>query len=164
MIYLLRAALVFICLILTTGCVGFIGADLSGVGPNYKIHHCGSSPEKYELEVYTEAEYDYADKNIAGYISFFTLGIIPTYWFSSESSVSQITESGRVVYSRSDESRIHRFYGWLWLFILDRESDNALKSDEGAGIRIPTGIKDRAVVKTLLELPKDIKSEELCLR
>lgn len=156
---------VFSCLlVLLSGCAGFVGGDLEDVRIERSVPYCGKARAQYELSVQTDAEHDYADQNIAGYISMLTLGIIPTYWLSFESSHVEIISSGNVVYQRKDKIRIHKFYGILWPFILDADSMNALRADEGAGLRIPEGIKSRAIGKTLNELPENIDINNLCLK
>ncbi len=152
------------CTACLVGCAGFVGGDLANVDVNYRLSSCHNSQKPYEIMVKTEAEHDYADKNLSGYLSTFTLGLIPTYWLSFISNEVQIINNKNILYSRQDDSRIHKFYGILWLFVLDGKSVNALKSDEGAGIRIPEGVKSRAIAKTLNELPEGVKVEELCIK
>lgn len=150
---------------LLTGCVGYIGGDLENTATGYEVAYCWNEPKRYRLQVYTDAPYDYAGENLSGHISSWTLGLIPTYWLDFEQSRVEIRDSqsdGASVYQREDHSRIHKFYGLLWMLILPQGND-AIPSDEGAGMRVPEVIRDRSVAKTLNRLPQPIDHRQVCV-
>lgn len=153
--------------LLLSGCVGYIGGDLENIETEYSVSYCWNEPKRYQLRVHTDARYDYAGDNLSGHIASWTLGIIPTYWLDFEESRVEIldTESdSESVYQREDHSRIHKFYGILWMLILPESSDDAIPSDEGSGMRVPEAIRYRAVDKTLNQLPEGIDRDHLCVQ
>ncbi|NAX48483.1 hypothetical protein CAG70_15985 [Photobacterium halotolerans] len=152
-----------ITLFMLQGCAGYVGGDLEDVVVDTYLDQCRYTPAYYEMKVYTDAVNDYADENISGIISTYTLGLFPTYWLSEVNSKVTIEDKGKEVYAREDVSRIHTFYGILWLLFLSDDSVNALRADEGSGLRVIEGIQDRAVAKTLNEMPDSIDINELCV-
>ncbi|WP_330959761.1 hypothetical protein [Photobacterium sp. 53610] len=151
-----------ITLFLLQGCAGYVGGDLEDVVVDRYVDYCGDTPSVYQMKVSTDAGNDYGDDNIAGTISMYTLGLLPTYWLSHVESKVTIEHQGKTLYSREDSSRIHKFYGILWMLFLP-ESINSLRADEGAGIRVIEGIRERAVAKTLQELPDTVDAGQLCV-
>ncbi|TXR53126.1 hypothetical protein [Reinekea thalattae] len=158
-----QAILILVILFTLSGCAGFVGGDLKNINTDIDVNYCDESAFEYHLSVSTEAENDYGSDNLSGKISSYSFGLIPTYWLSSESSQVEITQGNEVVYSRTDESRIHKFYGFLWLFVFFSDGVNSLDWDEGAGLRVEEGIKDRAIAKTVMQLPQGIDSNQLCV-
>lgn len=152
---------------LLTGCVGYIGGDLENIETEHPVPYCWSEPKRYQLQVHTDASYDYAGENLSGHISSWTLGLIPTYWLDFEDSRVEIVDtesSSAPLYQREDRSRIHKFYGIFWMIILPEGTNDAIPSDEGAGMRVPEAIQRRAVDKTLNLLPPGIDRQQLCVR
>ncbi len=159
------ASVMAISVFLLSGCVGYIGGDLENIETEHSVSYCWNEPKRYQLRVHTDAPYDYASENPSGYIASWTLGIIPTYWLDFEESRVEILDTGadsKPVYQREDHSRIHKFYGILWMLILP-DTEDALASDEGAGMRVPEGIRRRAIDKTLNQLPEGIDRDLLCV-
>ncbi len=153
--------------LLLSGCVGYIGGDLQNIETEHSVSYCWNEPKRYQLRVHTDAPYDYASENPSGYIASWTLGIIPTYWLDFEESRVEILDmesDSESLYQRQDRSRIHKFYGILWMLILPESSNDAIPSDEGAGMRVPETIRNRAVVKTLNQLPEEVDIERLCVQ
>jgi len=144
-----------------SGCAGYVGGDLENINMQSDIKYCRSEPTSYVIQVTSDAKDDYADQNFAGNISTWTLGIIPTYWLSFVTSDTKVTHDGEEFYSRQDSSRIHKFYGLLWLIL--PETEDSLSADEGSGLRVESGIERRAISKTLNELAVDIKLEDICI-
>ena len=161
-----RLSAILLALLMLSGCVGYIGGDLENIETEHSVSYCWNEPKRYQLRVHTDAPYDYASENPSGYIASWTLGIIPTYWLYFEESRVEILDTGadsKPVYQREDRSRIHKFYGILWMLILP-DTEDALASDEGAGMRVPEGIRRRAIDKTLNQLPEDIDRDLLCVQ
>lgn len=162
-----RLSVILLTLLMLSGCVGYIGGDLENIETDHSVSYCWNEPKRYQLKVGTDAPYDYASENPSGYIASWTLGIIPTYWLDFEESRVEIidTESGSApLYQREDSSRIHKFYGLFWMLILPENSDDAIPSDEGAGMRVPEVIRSRSVAKTLNQLPEKIDRDQLCVQ
>ncbi|WP_417598395.1 hypothetical protein [Oceanospirillum sp.] len=162
-----RLSAILLTLLMLSGCVGYIGGDLENIETEHFVPYCWSDPKRYQLKVDTDAPYDYASENPSGYIASWTLGVIPTYWLDFEESRIEIidTESGSAsLYQREDRSRIHKFYGLLWMLVLPENSDDAIPSDEGAGMRVPEAIRSRSVAKTLNLLPDEIDRKQLCVQ
>lgn len=91
------------------------------------------------------------------------MGILPTYALSFEESRVYVADIENVIYSRKDKIRIHKFYGITWApFLIP--TINMLNADAGAGMRVYSGIKSRAIRKTLDEVAGKIDIQELCLR
>lgn len=122
---------------------------------------CTGTPLYYQVIYKSDAKDDYGDLNIAGFVSTLTLGIIPTYWTTTVHSEATILHEGKTVYSRKYKSRIHKFYGFLWICILPSESINALQVDEGNGIEIEWGIQDRTLCKVVADYGG--KEDEFCV-
>ena len=161
-----RLSAILLALLMLSGCVGYIGGDLENIETEHSVSYCWNEPKRYQLRVHTDAPYDYASENPSGYIASWTLGIIPTYWLDFEESRVEILDTGadsKPVYQREDRSRIHKFYGILWMLILP-DTEDALASDEGAGMRVPEGIRRRAIDKTLNQLPEGIDRDLLCVQ
>jgi len=164
--FMYRLSAILLALLMLSGCVGYIGGDLENIETEHSVSYCWNEPKRYQLRVHTDAPYDYASENPSGYIASWTLGIIPTYWLDFEESRVEILDTGadsKPVYQREDRSRIHKFYGILWMLILP-DTEDALASDEGAGMRVPEGIRRRAIDKTLNQLPEGIDRDLLCVQ
>jgi len=164
--FMYRLSAILLALLMLSGCVGYIGGDLENIETEHSVSYCWNEPKRYQLTVHTDAPYDYASENPSGYIASWTLGIIPTYWLDFEESRVEILDTGadsKPVYQREDRSRIHKFYGILWMLILP-DTEDALASDEGAGMRVPEGIRRRAIDKTLNQLPEGIDRDLLCVQ
>ncbi|KDM90533.1 hypothetical protein EA58_16550 [Photobacterium galatheae] len=144
------------------GCAGYVGGDLEDVIVDRYVDGCGDTPSSYQMKVSIDTGQDGGDDNIAGTISLYTLGLFPTYWLSHVESKVTIEHQGKTLYTREDTSRIHKFYGILWMIFLP-ESINSLRADEGGGIRVVEGIREKAVAKTLLELPDSVDADQLCV-
>lgn len=160
------ASVMALSVLLLSGCAGYIGGDLENIETEHSVSYCWNEPKRYQLRVHTDAPYDYASENPSGYISSWTFGVIPTYWLDFEESQVEILDTEtdlKPVFQREDRSRIHKFYGILWMLILP-DTEDALASDEGAGIRVPEGIRRRAIDKTLNQLPDDIDRDQLCVQ
>jgi len=106
----------------------------------------------YHVTYESDAKNDYLDQNIAGAVAGVTLGIIPTYWTTTVHSEATVFENGTPVFHRKYKSRIHSFYGVLWAIIpLPIKDINTFKADEGSGIRIEEGIRNRTFWKIIAE-------------
>lgn len=146
-----------------SGCAGFVGGDLRNCKSDYQMPTCTGTPAYYQVTYKSDAKNDYGDRNIAGFITSWTFGIVPTYWTSTVHSEATILHEGRPVYTGNYISRIHKFYGILWGPILAFESNsiNALQADEGNGIEIEWGIRDRTLWKLLTDYGG--KPDQFCL-
>jgi hypothetical protein len=134
-----------------SGCAGFVGGDLRNTRSDCKMPACTGTPAFYQVLYQSDAKDDYDDDNIADLVSSCTLGIIPTYWTTTVHSEATIFHDGKVVDARKYQSRIHKFYGILWVLILPTKSINALQADEGGGIRVKWGIRDRTLYKVVAD-------------
>jgi len=137
-----------------SGCAGYVGGDLKNTRSNYRMPPYEKGNFDYQVTYTSDAEDDYMDQNIAGIITSWTFGIIPTYWTSSVRSKAVVFERGSPVYTGQYKSRIHKFYGIPWVLILPifpSKDINTLAADEGGGLRIAWGIKERTLTKVIAE-------------
>jgi hypothetical protein len=134
-----------------SGCAGFVGGDLRNTSPDSKVAGCGEARRDYRITYKSDARDDYGDKNLSGFITSLTLGIIPTYWTRTVRSEATVFHDGAPVFTRTYTSRIHQFYGILWPLILPSKSINALGADEGGGLRIEWGIRDRTLSRVVAD-------------
>jgi hypothetical protein len=146
-----------------SGCAVFVGGDLGNSKSDYRMPICTGTPVYYQVIYKSDAKDDYGDQNVAGFISWCTLGIVPTYWKSTVHSEATILHDGGPVYTGKYTSRVHKFYGILWGLILPFESKsiNALQADEGGGIRIEWGTRDRTLWKVVADYGG--KEDQFCL-
>jgi hypothetical protein len=133
-----------------SGCVGFVAGDLRNTKSDCRIPTCKNGSADYEITYKSDAKDDYGDKNIAGFLSHLTLGIVPTYWTTTVYSEATILHNGTTVYTKTYKSRIHEFYGWLWL-ILPSHGVNVIQANEGTGLEIEGGIRDRTLCKIVAD-------------
>lgn len=136
-----------------SGCAGFVGGDLRNTKSDCMMLSCKSTNTEYQIRFNSDAKNDYGNRNVAGIVSSLGLGIIPTYWTTSVNSEATIFHNGTAVYCAKYKSRIHLFYGILWAVILPSpsQSTNALQVDEGNGIEIVWGIRDRTLNKVITD-------------
>jgi hypothetical protein len=134
-----------------SGCAGFVSGDLRNTRSDYRMRACTGTAAHYQVLYQSDAKDDYGDLNIAGYISSFTLGIIPTYWTTTVHSEATIFQDGKAVDTRKYRSRVHKFYGILWVFVLPTKSINALQADEGNGVEVEWGIRSRTLYKVVAD-------------
>ena len=146
-----------------SGCAGFVAGDLRNTKSDWRMPSCKDAHTDYQVKYKSDAEDDDGDKNIAGYISTLTFGIAPTFWTSTVHSEATIFHDGTPVFMRKYKSRIHKFYGIMWvpILILPAQSTNALQADEGGGIRIEWGIRDRTLCRIVAE--HGGKEDQYCL-
>ena len=144
-----------------SGCAGFVGGDLQNTRCDFKMPICSDAGADYQVVYKSDAEDDASDKNIAGYITTFTLQIVPTYWTTTVHSEATILHNGTPIFTKKYKSRIHKFYGVLWVFLLPSKSINALQADEGGGIRVEWGIRERTLCKIVAE--HGGKADQYCL-
>ncbi|MDO6705653.1 hypothetical protein [Photobacterium sp. 1_MG-2023] len=159
---MIRKVLSLLLIVLLQGCSGYVGGDLEDIQIDRYVRYCDDTPTTYQIRVTSNAVNDYGSENISGTLSTYTLGLFPTYWLSHVDSKTSILRGGKEIYSREDQSRIHTFYGILWQIFLP-ETVNSLRADEGSGLRVIEGIRERSVAKTLQEMPKDIDIQAVCL-
>ena len=145
-----------------SGCAGFVGGDLKNTKCDFRMPTCKDDRADYQVVYKSDAKDDYGNRNIAGYITSFTLQIVPTYWTTTVHSEATIFHNGTPIFTRKYKSRIHKFYGFLWAFTLPSESINALQADEGGGLRIEWGIRDRTLCKIVAE--HGGKKDQYCLQ
>lgn len=134
-----------------SGCAGFMAGDLRNTRSDHAMPSCGCTNAYYQVLYKSDAEDDCCDKNIAGRVSAATLGIVPTYWTSSVHSEVTVLHDGQSVYAKKYTSRIHKFYGLLWTFVFPFKTMNALRADEGGGLRIKWGVRDRTLWKVVAD-------------
>lgn len=154
-----------------SGCAGFIGGDLADqpLG-EVQVPFCDDHPEsRYRFTVTTDAEDDYFDQTVAGEISGWTLGLVPTYWMKSETTQAQVFEGDTLLAQYQYRTRVHRFYGLLWgLLLLPVEAlmdpANILPGNEGEGLVINRSLRYRARVKTYLTAVQEhrMNGDDLC--
>lgn len=140
--------------LLLSGCTGYVGGDLKNTRSDYGMPTYKEGLFDYSVKYTSDAEDDYCDQNIAGFITGWTLGIIPTYWMSTVHSEAVVFEQDAPVYTGRYKSRIHKFYGIPWALILPifpHNDKNALAADEGGGLRVEWGIRDRTLRKVMTE-------------
>jgi len=151
---------------LTTGCASYISGDLKDIetktAPTLK--QCNSSEENYtyRLDISSDARNDYSDQNISGYLSIFSLGIIPTYWTTSIETKIVVRDEHGADQRHRNRSRVHKFYGWLWLFILPHSERNSLPGNESAGISVEDGVVSRSMAK-LMQENQHLNAENTCI-
>lgn len=134
-----------------SGCAGFVSGDLRNTQSDYRMPACTGAPAHYQVVYQSDAKDDSNDDNFASLVSGLTLGIIPTYWTTTVHSEATIFQDGKAVDTRRYRSRIHKFYGILWVFVLPTKSINALQADEGGGIRVEWGIRNRTLYKVVVD-------------
>ena len=134
-----------------SGCVGYVAGDLRNTQSTYARSKNTDIRFDYEVRYKSEAKDDGGDLNFAGIVSSWTLGIVPTYWTSIERSKATIFENGAPIYTANYRSRVHKFYGILWAIILPSNTINSLQADEGGGLRVAWGIRDRTFHKVVAE-------------
>lgn len=157
-----------------SGCAGFIGGDLKNTRGVYLpgMAQCSSGDYRYQLTVKSSVVEDGSYLDPAQFIAGWTLGLIPLYWLSFENSLVEVVDTQpsdqtkadepTLVFSRDYNVRVHKYYGIIWPMVLNTNSINALKADEGHGLRVAPGMGARAASKALSELPGDFPRDQLC--
>lgn len=138
---------------LLSGCAGFVSGDLRNIKTGYGMPACKDTAEPFQVIYKSDAKDDYGNQNIASIITSCTFEMIPTYWRSTVHSEATILRNGKPVFTKHYTSHIDKFYGILWAFILPSQSKsiNALQADEGGGLRIEWGIRDRTLRKVVAD-------------
>src|SRR6266705_2172754 len=93
-----------------SGCAGFVGGDLRNTKSDYRMPTCKNASANYQVIYKSDAKDDNGGKNISGFITSLTLGLIPTYWTITVHSEAIILQNGSSIFSRKYTSRIHEFY------------------------------------------------------
>ena len=156
-----------VAMVLLAGCAGYVGGDLADTPRlNLARHRCADPEPRFAFTVETTAEDDYANQNLAGYLSALTLGLLPTYWASRYQVTVDVFQQGQLLRRFEYRTRIHKFYGWLWLLVLPKDELNRLLADEGAGIRVRNGVMSRAAYKAVEALKPEyaIRADAICFR
>jgi len=148
---------------LLSGCTGYIGGDLKNTVPSYNVPLCKRSERDYIVTIKDNAENDYCDQNIFGLVTAWTLGILPTFWMSFITSDVSVQDKNGIVYEYKFKSRIYKFYGIMWAFLLPRSELNSLDADEGAGLRVPGGVHSRVLTKISHKDIPGINIDNLCI-
>lgn len=142
------------CILMTvclSGCVGYVAGDLRNIKTDYRMTARTNVHTDYQVIYKSDAKNDYGDKNVAGIISSFTLGIVPTYWTTTVHSEATILHNNTPVFNRKYKSRIHVFYGILWGIIFPTNSKNTIQADEGNGLEIEWEVQNRTLNKIVSE-------------
>lgn len=167
MVSYLKMALIGALFLCISGCAGFISGDLKdfstkGPGPGRFCENKLNSNSVYKIEIHSDAKNDYGNSNISGWVSSLSLGLVPTYWTSSIHVKVKVLKDGKEYYSDETVSRVHKFYGILWLFILPTTGSNYVPADEGAGMRVEETILSLSVAKLIGEVP-DLTRQNMCI-
>lgn len=134
-----------------SGCAGYVSGDLRNVPSRPQLSPCRGSDTDYQIEIDSDAKADERSQNISEILSTYTLGIVPTYWTSIIHSEATILRDGKIVFSTSYVSRVHKFYGILWPLILPTKTVNSIPCDEGSGIEVAWAIRDRTAAKAIAD-------------
>src|SRR4051812_5175974 len=100
-----------------SGCACYVGGDLRNTESNFKMPAC-TGTSIYQVTYKSDARDDPGKPNIASVLSGWTLGIMPTYWTTTVHSEATVFHNGDAIFARRYQARIHKFYGFLWGFIL----------------------------------------------
>lgn len=98
-----------------------------------------------------------ANNSISGYLSLLTLGILPTYWFSTGVANVEVIHKKQIIKEFRYVANIHTWYGWLPTLIAEHStSPNVIR---GCNEGCPDCCLDHAVrVRLLDRLNVDLKS------
>lgn len=146
---------------LLSGCVGYVGGDLKSTSLT-KLEFCEQNETQYRMVVESNASDDYANRSLAGRVSSYSFGLIPTYSKEIIHSRVVVYDGETKIYEDSFITPIKKFYGILWVFFLSNNIDS-LPSDEGEGIRIPWGIRDRIATKVVESNIRFLDASNMCL-
>ncbi|HEY1059265.1 MAG TPA: hypothetical protein VGE55_11105 [Limnobacter sp.] len=145
-----------------SGCAGRVSGDLKDVAGNVFLKACDQSSASYALKYSSDAVDDYADESFAGKVSSASFGLIPTYSRTLVHSQVTVFKNSKSIQTLQYQSTVHKFYGFMWIFVLSTENVNRLQADEGGGIRVRWGIHDKTISKAVNQLGLNQEADEVC--
>lgn len=145
-----------------SACAGRVSGDLKDVPTDVYLKGCDQTRATYALKYSSDAADDYGNKSFAGKISSTTWDVIPSYTSVLEHSQVEVFKDNKPFKTLKYESRVHKFFGLIWLLVLPSEGVNWLHADEGGGLRVRWGIHDRTISKAVKELGLNPESNDVC--
>lgn len=158
---LLKVASLFLVFALSA-CAGRVSGDLKDVPTDVYLKGCDQNHAFYALRYSSDAADDYGSQSFAGKISSTTWGVIPSYTNVLVHSQVEVFKDNKPFKTLKYESRVHKFFGLIWLLVLPSEGVNWLHADEGGGLRVRWGIHDRTISKAVKQLGLNPESNDVC--
>jgi hypothetical protein len=142
-----------------SGCVGMVSGDFKNVPPA-SVPECRAPLPEYRLKIESTAQNDYGHSNPSGLLSTLTLGLLPTYWHNSVQVHAVLYQGSQQVGSYHYAGKVRTFYGALWPVALHPGNGNRLGWNEGTGLEVVKGLRERATAKALAQF--GVPSTQAC--